>query len=623
VTLKRIAIVLLVLLVVLLAGTGAAIVWFLNADLKPLAEKYASEAIGRPVTLDSLTVTWGNPLGIEAKGMKVANATWASAPNFASVDSISTLLDPWSILSGPLKFQKVTLARPVIVLERGEGEKRNWRSGLAGPPVPPVAKNVVPVPSYRARFPSLYDFAAMDGQIIYKSKSYNMQLDLHDVTLHAPDDVSRVGIAATGVYNGVPVALTADSDSFAAMRDAAKAFGIDLALRGAGAEIDFKGGMLDPLGFNGVEGPIAINAPKLGTLMKVFSADIVVDPALTIAGAFKHRGDHWEITGSKGKIATSTFTGDLLFDEGARGHPDNLTAALRFDKLVLAPIIASAPAKSKPPADYSAVPLALDQNPGTNVTLTLDADQLVMGKGFIGDFGLTGKLVSGQMTLSRLTLAFAGGRIDGTASATSVPGGTHLVERGTIVGADAGQLALYVPALVGKLTGRIDGGFDIDMTGDTLGHALKASRGHAVMGMINGSIARDLMEKLSTNLLNLFRGGEGAVPVVCMLSVADMRNGVAKISPIRLRSNAGTLIGRGQVDFLGRTMDITIQSESATTGFFALDIPIRISGSFDNPAIDPHFGSADATRRALANSNPTQGLSGELGGFVERNPCRR
>jgi uncharacterized protein involved in outer membrane biogenesis len=620
VTLKRIVIVLLVLLVVLLAGTGATIVWLMNADLKPLAEKYASAAIGWPVTLDSLTVAWGNPLGIEAKGLKVANSSWASAPSFVSADSISATLDPWSILSGPLKFQKLTLVKPVIVLERGEGENRNWRSGKAHPTLP---KEVGVAPHYRVQFPSLFDFALTDGQIIYKSKSYNMQLDLHDVTAHAPDDASRVGIAATGLYNGVPVGLTADTDSFSAMRDAAKPFGIELILRGVGAEIDFKGGVVDPLGFDGVEGPFTLNAPKFGSLMKVFGADISVDPPLTIAGAFKHGGDHWEITGSKGKIATSPFTGDLAFDEGPRGHPDNLTAALRFDKLALPPIIASASAKNKPPADYSAVSLALDPNPGTNIELTLDANQLVLGKGFIGDFGLTGKLAAGQATLSRLTLAFAGGRINGSASATSVPGGTHVVERGTIVGADAAELALYVPALVGKLTGRLDGGFDIDMTGDTLGHALKASRAHAVVGMINGSIARDLMEKLSTDLLNLFRGGEGAVPVACLLSVADMRNGVAQISPIRLRSNAGTLIGRGQVDFLGRTLDITIQSESATTGFFALDIPIRISGSFANPAIDPHFGSADATRRALANSNPAQGLSGELRGFVERNPCRR
>ena len=259
-TLKRIAIVLLALMVVLLAGTGATIVWLMNADLKPLAEKYASEAAGRPATLESLTVAWGNPLGIEAKGLKVANAPWASAPSFVSIDNISATLDPWSILSGPLKFQKVTLARPVIVLERGEGENRNWRSGQAGPQ---VAKAVMPVPAYRLQFPSFLDLAVTDGQVIYKSKSYNMQLDLHDVTAHTPDDTSRIGIAATGVYNGVPVAATADTDSFMAMRDAAKPFGIELMLRGLGAEIDFKGGMRDPLGFDGVEGPHHHRCPEV------------------------------------------------------------------------------------------------------------------------------------------------------------------------------------------------------------------------------------------------------------------------------------------------------------------------------------------------------------------------
>lgn len=621
VSLKRIAIVLVVVLVVVVAAAGATVAWFMTANLKPLAESYASELLGRPVTIDSLTISWGNPLNIEARDVKLANASWASASYFASVDRLSAQLDPWSILNGSYKFQKLVLVKPVVVLERGEGENRNWRSGGARPAVP---GDIVLVPRYRAQFPYLFDVALTDGQVIYKSKSFNMQIDLHDVTLHTPDGDSRVGVAATGLYNGVPIDIAADADSLSAMRDTTKPFGINLMLRGAGAEIEFRGAMVDPLGFDGVEGPITLNATKLGALMKIFTADIGIDPPFTIAGAFKHGRDHWEIKNSKGKIATSPFTGDLLFDEGPKGQPDNLTAKLQFDNLALPPILASGSAASKPPADFMQVPLALDQNRGTNIDATIDARQLVLSKvGRIGDFGVTAKLLSGQVTMSRLTLAFAGGRIDGSAAATSVPGGTHVTERAMIVGADASQLALYVSALAGKLTGRLDGGFDIDMTGDTLGHALKASRGHAVLGMVNGSVARDLMEKLSTDLMNLFRSGQGAVPVACLLAVADMKGGVAQISPIRLRSNAGTLIGRGQVDALGRTLDISIQSDAATTGFFALDIPIRISGSFANPNIDPHFGSADATRRALANSNPDQGLSAELRGFVDRNACRR
>jgi AsmA family protein len=159
------------------------------------------------------------------------------------------------------------------------------------------------------------------------------------------------------------------------------------------------------------------------------------------------------------------------------------------------------------------------------------------------------------------------------------------------------------------------------MTGDTLCDAMRASRGHAVLGMVQGSVSRDLMEKLSTDLHNLFGKRKGSAQVACLLGIVDLRNGLAVISPLELRSTAGTVIGGGQVDILGKRLDITIQSESATTGLLALDIPIRISGSFADPSIDPQIGAGAKTRKALLNSNPTQNLSPELRGLAERNPC--
>jgi len=321
-----------------------------------------------------------------------------------------------------------------------------------------------------------------------------------------------------------------------------------------------------------------------------------------------------------GKIATSAFAGDLAFDEGPRGGSDDLTARLSFEDLDLGPVLAGAE-KSGAPADVMATSLRLDPNRGVNIDLDLAVSSLTYGKGHLADFGLNAKLTSGAAALRRLNLAFAGGRIDASGSAVSVPGGTHVMERGTLTGADAAQLTRYVDALSGKLTGQVDGGFEMDMTGDTLGGALKAGQGHAVLGLARGSVSRDLMEKLSTNLLNLFRSGEGSTSVSCLLGIVDVRGGVAAISPLRLRSRAGTLIGGGQVDILDKRLDITIQSEASTTGFFALNIPIRIYGSFANPNIDPRLGGGALSRQALVNTSPTRGLSSELRGMAERNTC--
>ena len=118
-TLKRIAVSLLVLIVVLVMLAADGIGWLMLGNLKPIAEDYATELLGRPVTLESLTVKWGDPISIEAAGLKVTNADWASMPSFAAVEHISELLDPWSLTGGALKFPKMRLVNPVVVLERG------------------------------------------------------------------------------------------------------------------------------------------------------------------------------------------------------------------------------------------------------------------------------------------------------------------------------------------------------------------------------------------------------------------------------------------------------------------------------------------------------------------------
>ena len=617
-TLKRVVVSILALVGVILAAAAGGLAWLLTADLRPWVEDYASKAIERRVTIGTLKIGWGNPLSLEVTDLKVANAPWGSVPDMISIGSLSALLDPWSISSRVPKFQKLRTVKPVIVLERDKDGTGNWKFAGAGPSSP---DQFALVPKYRNQFSTLLDFEMKDGMVSYKGvSSYRLQVDLHEVTIQSAGDDQPVKLAVDGAYNGTPVKLTAETDSFLALRDKSHPFGANLSMAAASATVLFKGTVMDPLNFDGVEGPIEIDAKKLGDLLKVFSTDIGINPPLLLAGAFKHGGDHWEITRSKGKIATSAFTGDLVLDEGPRGKPDNVSTTLRFGDLDLNPLLAGGKLGGVP-ADLNAVSLRIDPNPGTNIDANIDAKQLTYAKTRVADFGVHLKLVSGAATLNRLTLAFAGGKIDASGSAVSVAGGTYVVARGALSDADAALLARYVDALAGKLTGRVDGGFNVDMTGDTLGNAMRAGRGHAVLGMVQGSVSRDLMEKLSTDLRNLFGNGKGSAQVACLLGIVDLRNGLAVISPLKLRSTAGTLIGGGRVDILGKRLDITIQSESATTGLFALDIPIRISGSFANPSIDPQIGASAKMRMALLDSNPTQNLSPELRGLAERNPC--
>jgi AsmA family protein len=599
------------------AGT---ILWLATADLRPMVEQYVSTALHRRVSIGMFQIGWGNPLSLEVRDFSVANPPWADEPNLVSIESVSAKIDPWSLFGSVLRFQKLIIVKPVIVLERDKDGTGNWKfSGAVSSSQAPVAVG----PTNRGQFPMLLDLALHEGKASYRTSSGAwLRFDLRDATIRSTGDDRPVMLAIAGAYNDTPVKLTAETQSFAAMRDRSRPFGVSLSFTTASSTIDFKGTTMDPLNFDGAKGAIKIDTRKLGDFLALFNGRIEANPPLLLAGDLQRNDAYWQITSAKGKIAGSKFDGMVALAEEGRAKPDDVSMNLHFVDLDLNQLLSGADkAYFAKTADYTAFSLRIEAKRGTNIDASVDAKQVAYGATRIADVGMHLRLRSGEATLDQLAFAFTGGRMDASGSALAVAGGSHVVARGVLAGADAAQLSRFVDALAGRIGGKVDGAFALDMTGDTLGNALRAGRGQAVLGMVQGSVSRDLMEKLSTNLLNLLRSGEGSVQVACLLGIVDLRYGVAAISPLRLRSKAGTLIGGGQVDILGKRLDITIQSEPSTTGFFALDIPVRVSGSFANPNIDPRLGGGAATRQALINNNPTRELSGELRGFAERNPC--
>jgi len=620
VNLKRAALWVLAASCAVLIFAIAAVTWLLTTDFTSWVEDYASKAIERHVSIGTMRIGWGNPLSLELTDLKVANAPWGSTVDMISIDRVSALIDPWSIFGATLRFHKLQAVRPIIVLERDKDGVGNWK--FKGP-VSSRPVGFATVPKNRMQFPTLLDFSMQDGMVSYKGVgSYRLRIDLQSATIQSAGDGEPVTLTAEGAYNGTPVKLSAKTDSFGVLRDDSRPFGMVLSMTAAAANLDFSGTVTDPLNFDGVAGTIKIDAVKLGDLLKFLNVDIGINPPMLLVAGFRRAGDHWQMENAKGKLATSAFDGDLAVDEGPRERPDNVSATLRFGELDLNPLLPSTgEAASGRATDLNSVSLRLDPNPAANVDAGIDAGQLAFGKTHIAGFNLHVKLAAGSVAVSQLDLNFASGKIQASGRATTTTRGTQIVARGNLSNADGAQLARLVDALAGKLSGEVDGALDMDMTGDTLGNALRVGRGHAVLSVARGSVSRDLMEKLSTNMRNLIGAGEGSVHVSCMLGVADFQNGVAAIPLIRLKSDTGTLIGGGKVDVLGSRLDVTVQSESASTEFFALDIPIRISGRFANPSIEPQLSLDSNSRQALINGNPTRGLSPDLLGMARRNAC--
>ena len=91
------------------------------------------------------------------------------------------------------------------------------------------------------------------------------------------------------------------------------------------------------------------------------------------------------------------------------------------------------------------------------------------------------------------------------------------------------------------------------------------------------------------------------MPVSCLLGIVTLKDGIGVISPLRLESEAAVAVGAGKIDLARQRLDLTVQTERDSTSFFALDIPVRISGPFDRISAAPLPGSdADWLRQPTA-----------------------
>ena len=86
---------------------------------------------------------------------------------------------------------------------------------------------------------------------------------------------------------------------------------------------------------------------------------------------------------------------------------------------------------------------------------------------------------------------------------------------------------------------------------------------------------------------------------------------------MRIKTSDGTITGGGYYDAHRDYLDMTIGTQSATTSFFSLDVPVRITGSATNPDVAPVFGGS----RRLTATGRLEELPPDLRDFARANAC--
>jgi uncharacterized protein involved in outer membrane biogenesis len=590
--LRRIAVVILSLLLVLVLLAGAGVLWVMSLDYRSYAEREAGDALGRKVTIGALTIGWGDPLTIEVRDLRIANMPGGTRPEMARVEHVVALVDVRPLLDGVIRYRRLDVIRPEILLERDAKGTGNWKFGGGSGP-----GGLGLVPKDRTQFPTLLDFELQDATITYRTSSGKpLIIALKTARVQTSGDDQPVTLGADGAYNDLPATLKATTDSFDTLRNGAVPFGEKFTLSNDDSLIAFDGHLMNPLDFDRIDkAALTIDTRNFGKLLEAFDAGLPAAFPVKLDGTLSRQGDHWQIDEIQGAMAENAVTGRFILDEGPRGGTDKMAITARYDTLVLDRMLG----KQQANTDWKSIALELPDKTAPEIKADLAAKRLKYGRTTLQGFALTGSAAPGAVDIDSVKFAMAGATFEANATAKRDGKATRLHVNAGLPGANLGDLLKAFDAATQEIAGQISARIALDATAARLGDVLVHGQGSAVFAMINGKVSRDVLQKASADLRTLFRKGEGMSPVKCLLGVATVQNGVAQISPLILRTPEATLTGGGSIDLAKSRVDLTIRSDPKSTGFFALDLPIRIAGAIDAPSAAPDSKSKFKASLAL------------------------
>ncbi|MQR98194.1 hypothetical protein GFJ39_03085, partial [Gluconobacter sp. AC10] len=623
--------------VLIFALLGAGWIWIDHQNLAAFATPRLEKKLGRTVHIGALHVHPGIWLTVEADDVSVANIASGTRPQMMTLGHLGAQIRLTSLVWGPPETRNVIISRFSGLFERTPAHLPNWRFGPhqnePRPPMSPEQQAKANTPPDLRDAPGLRNATITDSDVTYRSANgASYKAALTNVELTSTSDTSPLTMALSGAYNGTPIAVSAEMEPIRDLRKTPqRPYGTKAHVVSGDMTADFTGTLTDPMNFDGVQGHTTVTTSTADTLFSV--AGIKGDHApvkLSLSGDFSHSGNDWHFRKANGTIQTSTMEdGDFTLVEGTHGKPDDVTAQIGFGRLDingLMPILAppgSRGSKKSPSTLHADLLLLTPPDPDPLVHFDLAARQLIYNTLNFTNLKIQAAQIPNRIDIPLLRLGYIGASLSANGHIEADGKSSRIAAELALTHGDIDRLrrvAGLAPVPVkGSLSFRIIASAD---NVHTLNEAMSRADLTAAVSMEKGEIAREIVEAASMDLRLLFRHARGVTPITCLLGVLQMNQGVGTVIPLRLRTGAGTIAAKANFDLNRRWLDLVFASRPFSTSFFALDVPIRVSGRFDAPSLSLAKWSK-VGRSMLADSNEVTHLPPALQGFAASNACAR
>ncbi len=405
----------------------------------------------------------------------------------------------------------------------------------------------------------------------------------------------------------------------AELRNPAKPYPVDLEGRLGESSLVVQGTAAKPLAFDGIDARLSFAGRKLGELAAGLGLPLPPLPDFRATGELTGGNGAWTLKALTMALGHSDIEGGIAVN--TEGKLPYLRADLTSGYLDMADVIGflgeKPPTSSAPPPAaerenpghriISATPLAFRRLPGINADVSFDATHIAASKGLPLDRVSAGlQLKDGLITVKPLKFAVAGGQVafDMTIDTTARPPALSLnldirrIDLAKLVGGTA------LPAPF-KETKGITGGFaHVRGHGTSLRDFLGRMNGDAGLFAENGQFSQLVQEIADLNVvqaLGLLTSGDRPVPINCLASRFDLRDGVATASTPLLDTTDTVVVGKGNFNFAAETIYVDLTPYHKHFAPLTLRTPIELRGTYANPIIRlSEAGIAERLGTALA-----------------------
>jgi len=572
---------------------------------------------GRDLKLDGdISVSLLPSTSVDVSDVSLSNRPGSDVADMVKLKRLELEVALFPLLSGELEVDRFVLIEPDIYLEVDASGQGNWvfEGGDVAETTTEDTTGGTSGGGSQIANVKLGDVRIEDGRLTYADLATGETTVVSDlnVTFDLPDMQSPFVGDGSFNFKDQPVEFTIQTGAPAAL-NAGETVDASFDLKSASLTTTFKGTMALGAGPQ-LSGDLNLDIPSLANLVawvaEPLPADTPAPEVISVAGRLDLAEDTYGFSGATIKIDDMTTEGDMAVD--LSGAKPMITASLAVDHIDLNRYIGETPAGeagggdsgstseggsaaqggwSDEPFDFSALDLV-------NADLSLATQSLVVKEIKIGPSSVDVDIADGSLVVNLKEMQLYEGTGTATINLDRSGQTPRLAKTLNIQGIQA-QPLLTDAAGYDKLSGTGAIQLQVTASGNSQKQMVETLNGDGSIlfqdGAFQGINLASMVRNFSLDALKGAISGDQKTDFAELSGTFTITNGVVKNDDLLMVAPLMRVTGQGTIPMPPRTLDYLIvakavaslEGQGGSTEEEGVPVPLKITGSWDNPSIQP------------------------------------